>query len=207
MSMDYTRYCPVARTLDVIGDRWTTLILRDLMVDGPAQVHGFPVFARAHQPDHAFRPAQEPLRSTASSIVGSTRTTHRGPSICSHRKARICDRSCAPCAFAATSTRSHQESSLRCDLAGKAASISVLCQLLKAHCSRTPQLANRLVQSPLWAPLDCHPWVVTLASGPSRNWQWVGVAGARYAASPWVLVALIADDVAEQLPRLTFEAL
>jgi hypothetical protein len=131
----------------------------------PAQVNGFPVFAPAHQPDHAFRPAQEPLRSTASSIVDSTRATHRAPSICSHRKARICDRSCAPCAFAATSTRSHQESSLRCDLAGEAASISVLCQLLKAHCSRTPQLANRLVQSPLWAPLDCHPWVVNLASG------------------------------------------
>lgn len=27
--------CPVARTLDVIGERWTILILRDLMVSGP----------------------------------------------------------------------------------------------------------------------------------------------------------------------------
>jgi DNA-binding HxlR family transcriptional regulator len=41
MSMDYTRYCPVARTLDVIGDRWTTLILRDLMVDGPRKFMDF----------------------------------------------------------------------------------------------------------------------------------------------------------------------
>jgi DNA-binding HxlR family transcriptional regulator len=27
--------CPVARTLDVIGERWTLLILRDLFVKGP----------------------------------------------------------------------------------------------------------------------------------------------------------------------------
>jgi DNA-binding HxlR family transcriptional regulator len=29
------RYCPVARTLDIIGERWTLLILRDLLLDGP----------------------------------------------------------------------------------------------------------------------------------------------------------------------------
>ena len=29
------QYCPVARTLDLIGDRWTMLILRDLLLDGP----------------------------------------------------------------------------------------------------------------------------------------------------------------------------
>jgi DNA-binding HxlR family transcriptional regulator len=27
--------CPVARTLDVIGERWTILILRDLFLEGP----------------------------------------------------------------------------------------------------------------------------------------------------------------------------
>jgi len=36
-----TRYYPVARTLDVIGDRWTTLILRDLMVDCPRKLMDF----------------------------------------------------------------------------------------------------------------------------------------------------------------------
>jgi DNA-binding HxlR family transcriptional regulator len=29
------RYCPIARTLAVIGERWTLLILRDLVLDGP----------------------------------------------------------------------------------------------------------------------------------------------------------------------------
>jgi DNA-binding HxlR family transcriptional regulator len=41
MSVDYTRFCPVARTLDVIGDRWTILILRDLIVDGPRKFMDF----------------------------------------------------------------------------------------------------------------------------------------------------------------------
>ena len=27
--------CPVARSLEIIGDRWTVLILRDLFMDGP----------------------------------------------------------------------------------------------------------------------------------------------------------------------------
>jgi DNA-binding HxlR family transcriptional regulator len=35
MPTDKNLYCPVARTLDVIGDRWTLLLLRDLFLDGP----------------------------------------------------------------------------------------------------------------------------------------------------------------------------
>jgi DNA-binding HxlR family transcriptional regulator len=35
MARSYSQRCPVARTLDVIGERWTTLILRDLLRDGP----------------------------------------------------------------------------------------------------------------------------------------------------------------------------
>ena len=29
------KHCPVARTLDLIGERWTVLILRDLFLHGP----------------------------------------------------------------------------------------------------------------------------------------------------------------------------
>jgi DNA-binding HxlR family transcriptional regulator len=35
MTVDYTQFCPVARTLDIVGDRWTILILRDLIIEGP----------------------------------------------------------------------------------------------------------------------------------------------------------------------------
>jgi DNA-binding HxlR family transcriptional regulator len=35
MTVDTTQFCPVARTLDIVGDRWTILILRDLILEGP----------------------------------------------------------------------------------------------------------------------------------------------------------------------------
>ena len=31
---DYQQYCALARTLDVVGDRWTMLIMRELLL-GP----------------------------------------------------------------------------------------------------------------------------------------------------------------------------
>ena len=33
--------CPIARTLEVVGERWTILILRDLMVSGPRKFQDF----------------------------------------------------------------------------------------------------------------------------------------------------------------------
>ncbi len=33
--------CPVARSLDIIGDRWTILILRDLLTQGPRRFQDF----------------------------------------------------------------------------------------------------------------------------------------------------------------------
>jgi DNA-binding HxlR family transcriptional regulator len=35
MSTFYDARCPVARTLEIIGERWTILILRDLILNGP----------------------------------------------------------------------------------------------------------------------------------------------------------------------------
>ena len=35
------RACPVARTLDLIGERWTLLILRDLLLQGPRRFQDF----------------------------------------------------------------------------------------------------------------------------------------------------------------------
>lgn len=32
MARSYQQFCPIARTLDLIGERWTLLILRDLLV-------------------------------------------------------------------------------------------------------------------------------------------------------------------------------
>ena len=33
----YSQYCSVARSLDVIGDRWTLLIVRELLIQGPSR--------------------------------------------------------------------------------------------------------------------------------------------------------------------------
>jgi DNA-binding HxlR family transcriptional regulator len=35
------RDCPVARTLDLIGDRWTILLLRDLLLQGTRRFQDF----------------------------------------------------------------------------------------------------------------------------------------------------------------------
>ena len=38
---DYDLKCPVARALDIIGERWTILILRDLLREGPRKFADF----------------------------------------------------------------------------------------------------------------------------------------------------------------------
>lgn len=40
-SAPYDMRCPIARTLDIVGERWTILILRDLVVDGPRKFQDF----------------------------------------------------------------------------------------------------------------------------------------------------------------------
>jgi len=47
--------CPVARTLDLIGDRWTILILRDLLLEGPRR----------------FQDLQESLRGVAPNTLSA----------------------------------------------------------------------------------------------------------------------------------------
>ncbi len=41
MAVTYGQRCPVARALDVIGERWTLLILRDLRRYGPLRFQDF----------------------------------------------------------------------------------------------------------------------------------------------------------------------
>jgi DNA-binding HxlR family transcriptional regulator len=41
VSAGYELRCPIARTLDIIGERWTILILRDLLLQGPRKFQDF----------------------------------------------------------------------------------------------------------------------------------------------------------------------
>lgn len=43
--------CPIARTLEVVGERWTILILRDLVVSGPRKFQDFERSLRGISPN------------------------------------------------------------------------------------------------------------------------------------------------------------
>jgi DNA-binding HxlR family transcriptional regulator len=47
----YDLRCPVARTLDIIGERWTILILRDLFREGPRKFNDFEFSLRGISPN------------------------------------------------------------------------------------------------------------------------------------------------------------
>jgi len=58
MSRSYGQLCPIARTLDILGDRWTMLILRDLFF-GRTKFSEF----LAHSPGMPTRMLSERLKS------------------------------------------------------------------------------------------------------------------------------------------------
>jgi len=41
MSKGYNQACPVAHTLEAVGEKWTILILRDLLTEGPRKFQDF----------------------------------------------------------------------------------------------------------------------------------------------------------------------
>ena len=51
MSTAYDKFCPVARTLDIIGERWTMLIVRDLITAGPRKFQDFEQSLRGISPN------------------------------------------------------------------------------------------------------------------------------------------------------------
>jgi DNA-binding HxlR family transcriptional regulator len=51
MPSDYNLDCPIARTLDIIGERWTLLILRDLLTEGPRKFQDFQRSLRGVSPN------------------------------------------------------------------------------------------------------------------------------------------------------------
>ena len=83
---NYGQYCAVARALDAIGDRWTLLIIRDLLLRGPSRYtdlrNGLPGIATNLLADRLRELEQEGLvsRQDAPPPVASTlfRLTPRG---------------------------------------------------------------------------------------------------------------------------------
>src|SRR5260370_22669712 len=51
MSTAYDKFCPVARTLDIVGERWTMLVVRDLVMLGPRKFQDFEQSLRGISPN------------------------------------------------------------------------------------------------------------------------------------------------------------
>ena len=49
-SIEAPYLCPIARSLDIVGDRWTILILRDLVVSGPRKFQDFELSLKGISP-------------------------------------------------------------------------------------------------------------------------------------------------------------
>lgn len=49
-SIEAPYLCPIARSLDIVGDRWTILILRDLVVNGPRKFQDFELSLKGISP-------------------------------------------------------------------------------------------------------------------------------------------------------------
>ena len=58
MTRDYGQFCPIANSLDIIGDRWTMLILRDLFL-GDSRFSEF----RQHSPGMPTKILSDRLKS------------------------------------------------------------------------------------------------------------------------------------------------
>ena len=73
MSSGYNMKCPVARTLDVIGERWTILLLRDLLMEGPRKFQDFQRAFPGNQSEHAVGPPEDPGGARRGAPPASTR--------------------------------------------------------------------------------------------------------------------------------------
>jgi len=55
----FRSHCPVARSLDLVGDKWTLLIMRDALFFGPQDLRRLRWRPRAHSYQLAVRPPKE----------------------------------------------------------------------------------------------------------------------------------------------------
>src|SRR5258708_19434432 len=80
----YRQYCGLARALDVVGDRWTLLIVRELLIRGSARYselqQGLPGIATNLLADRMRQLERAGLVERAESQAGF-RLTSRGPAL------------------------------------------------------------------------------------------------------------------------------
>ena len=91
MSRRYHQYCPVARVLDVIGERWTLLIVRELLLgprrftdlaDGLPGIGSSVLTTRLKQLEQTGLVAKRTLPPPAASVVYELTDEGRGLARC-----------------------------------------------------------------------------------------------------------------------------
>ena len=95
--------CPVARTLDIIGERWTILILRDLLLSGPRKFQDFEASLKGISPN-TLSARLKRLEDTKSSSGTCTSSIRRVPSTGSRKRAALLAPWCRRCAISGWST-------------------------------------------------------------------------------------------------------
>ena len=74
MTRDYDQLCPIAKTLDIIGDRWTLLIVRDLFL-GATRFTEF----REHSPGLPTKVLSDRLKSLERHLIIERRVYSEHP--------------------------------------------------------------------------------------------------------------------------------
>ena len=94
--------CPVARTLDLIGERWTILLLRDLLRQGPRRFQDFQTSLPGVAPN-ILSARLKSLEDNELVHPSSTAIGRHDSNTCSPKKARASGR-WSPCAIGVPST-------------------------------------------------------------------------------------------------------
>ena len=81
----YGQYCPLAKTLDVVGDRWSLLIVRELMIRGPSRYtdirNGLPGVATNLLADRLRELEQAGVVRRGRRTAQAIRVPHHGPEL------------------------------------------------------------------------------------------------------------------------------
>ena len=75
----YGQYCSVAKALDVVGDRWTLLIVRELLLQGPCRYTDL----KSGLPGIATNLLADRLRELERGLVRARRPPRPSPRHCS----------------------------------------------------------------------------------------------------------------------------
>ena len=103
-SATYDMRCPIARTLEIVGERWTILILRDLVTGGPRKFQDFERSLTGISPNTLS--ARLKRLEEAGIVERRFYEQHppRAEYVLTEKGAKSCARCCGPCSTGVSAT-------------------------------------------------------------------------------------------------------